>query len=64
MTKAIPQVSYLENQLTQREQEAGWRLLWDGKTTNGWRGARLKTFPSHGWKIENGTLQVPEVWWW
>ena len=26
VTKAIPQVSYLTNQLTQREKEAGWRL--------------------------------------
>ncbi len=58
VTKAIPQVSYLTNQLTQREKESGWRLLWDGKSTRGWRGAKLKGFPRHGWKIEDGLLKV------
>jgi hypothetical protein len=56
--KAIPQISYLTNQLTAREEQAGWRLLWDGKTTSGWRGAKLKAFPTIGWKIEDSLLQV------
>lgn len=56
--KAIPQVSYLTNQLTKREKESGWRLLWDGKTTNGWRGAKLKGFPRFGWSVEDGLLKV------
>ncbi len=56
--KAIQQVSYLDNQLTLREKQAGWCLLWDGKTTRGWRGAKLKAFPKLGWKIEDGLLQV------
>ncbi len=54
----IPQVSYLDNQLTEREQKDGWKLLWDGETTAGWRGARLETFPAKGWSIENGVLKV------
>lgn len=47
-----------KNQLTQNEKEDGWELLWDGETTEGWRGARLDEFPEKGWKIENGELIV------
>lgn len=54
----IPQISYLANQLTARESSEGWQLLWDGKTTQGWRGAKLERFPQNGWKIENGVLSV------
>jgi hypothetical protein len=57
-TNDIPQNSYLTNQLTEREKSAGWQLLWDGETTNGWRGAKLSHFPEKGWKIENGALTV------
>ena len=47
-----------KNQLTIDEAKNGWKLLWDGKTTNGWRGAKLKEFPKQGWKIEDGVLSV------
>ncbi|WP_437439748.1 3-keto-disaccharide hydrolase [Flavivirga aquimarina] len=47
-----------KNQLTIDEKKKGWKLLWDGKTTNGWRGAKLEEFPESGWKIENGELTV------
>lgn len=55
---SAPQVSYLKNELTPEEKADGWKLLWDGKTTNGWRGAKLDHFPKNGWKIEDGMLQV------
>lgn len=57
-TDEIPQISYLTNQLTEREIREGWQLLWDGKTTNGWRSARAESFPEKGWKIEEGILKV------
>lgn len=58
ISREIPQVSYLTNQLTEREKEERWELLWDGKTTNGWRGAKLDHFPEMGWEIEDGILTV------
>ncbi|MBD0777426.1 DUF1080 domain-containing protein [Maribacter sp. ANRC-HE7] len=47
-----------KNQLTIDEKKDGWKLLWDGKTTKGWRGAKLEEFPSQGWEIEDGVLSV------
>ena len=47
-----------KNNLTVNEKNAGWQMLWDGKTTNGWRGAKLNSFPDKGWAIENGELIV------
>ncbi|CAM3323882.1 DUF1080 domain-containing protein [Zobellia roscoffensis] len=59
--KKIVQNSYLKNKLTEREKSEGWQLLWDGKTTNGWRGAKLSRFPSEGWSIANGELIVADA---
>lgn len=47
-----------KNNLTQAEVKDGWNLLWDGKSTEGWRGAKLDSFPNKGWVIEDGNLIV------
>ena len=46
------------NTLTDAEKAAGWRLLWDGQTTNGWRTPKSERFPTKGWQMTNGTLTV------
>lgn len=38
------------NTLTAEERAAGWRLLFDGKTTEGWRGFRKTGMPA-GWEV-------------
>lgn len=45
------------NTLTAAEKAAGWTLLFDGKTTNGWRGFHADTFPAQGWVIEDGAIK-------
>ena len=54
----IPQYNYIQNSISNYEKNQGWKLLWDGKTTNGWRGAKLETFPEYGWEIKDGVLRV------
>jgi hypothetical protein len=55
------------NMLTDAERRAGWRLLFDGKTFDGWRGLGYDSVPTAHWKIENGTIrkladgQVPRL---
>jgi len=55
------QYNFIPNTLTDREKKDGWKLLWDGKTTAGWRGAKLPGFPEKGWTIKDGALIVAET---
>ncbi|HEX9610301.1 MAG TPA: DUF1080 domain-containing protein [Gemmatimonadales bacterium] len=43
------------NSLTPDERAAGWRLLFDGRTTAGWRGFRMDSMPG-GWQAVDGAL--------
>ncbi len=46
------------NVLTGEEKREGWKLLFDGVTTQGWRGAYMDTFPAKGWEVRDGMLIV------
>ena len=60
--KAFPKGIYVANLqpnlITAYEKQNGWKLLFDGKTTNGWVGAHKNTFPEKGWEIKDGILKV------
>ncbi len=44
------------NTLTAAEKKAGWRLLFDGRTLEGWRGFHKETVPA-GWTVEDGCIK-------
>ena len=46
------------NELSPQEKTDGWKLLWNGHDTTGWRSARTKEFPAHDWEIKDGELRV------
>jgi Domain of Unknown Function (DUF1080) len=46
------------NTLTAPEKADGWQLLWDGKTTHGWRSPKSDEFPAKSWLIQDGVLSV------
>lgn len=43
------------NTLTAAEKQAGWKLLFDGRTTDGWRGFKAPA-PDAGWHVAEGAL--------
>jgi len=51
-------VNRLDNRLTAEEEKNGWKLLFDGKTNNGWKSSKGDEFPAKGWVIENGEISV------
>ena len=38
------EINNVDNQLSENQINNGWRFLWDGKTTKGWRGAKCQNF--------------------
>jgi hypothetical protein len=46
------------NTLTEQEKKDGWKLLFDGKTNEGWRSATAEEFPKKGWTVKDGELVV------
>jgi len=43
--------------LTEAERSAGWQLLFDGRSLDGWRGFKKPEAPKKGWVVEDGLLK-------
>ena len=52
---ATPLTAQEHNRLTAAERAAGWQLLFDGNSLEGWRGYNSEFMPT-GWSVENGLL--------
>jgi len=48
------------NTLTPQEQAAGWKLLFDGRSTAGWHTYGKKHVTAGSWKIRDGCLVLPQ----
>jgi hypothetical protein len=46
------------NQLTEAERKAGWRLLFDGASTKGWRGFKKPEVAAERWQVKDGVLET------
>ena len=46
-----------DNTLTEAEIGDGWMLMFDGKTSNGWRGYSKESFPG-AWEVVDGTMHM------
>lgn len=57
----LRQFNCIPNTISEREAAEGWKLLWDGSTSEGWRSARGPEFPSKGWQMKNGLLTVEKA---
>jgi hypothetical protein len=53
----LAQQGWLANRLGAGERRDGWTLLWDGRTTGGWRPLRGDA-PVRGWSAADGVLAV------
>ena len=49
------------NTISATEKAAGWRLLWDGESSAGWRSVKSEEFPTAGWKMADGILSINET---
>jgi hypothetical protein len=56
---ASAQQSGAVNTLTPAEKKAGWTLLFDGRSLDGWRGYKKADATDSRWKVEDGALSLP-----
>ena len=52
-------IQQTDNRLTSAEVNAGWQLLFDGKTTNGWTNYKSTTIKA-GWTVKDGVLKCAD----
>ena len=55
LSQALSFAASAPNTLSEAERKGGWKLLFDGKTTTGWRGYKMEKMPA-GWSVIDGTL--------
>ncbi|WP_245820766.1 3-keto-disaccharide hydrolase [Saccharicrinis aurantiacus] len=53
-----PVINHMLNVMTDEEKANGWKFLWDGKSSEGWRGAKRDDFPAKGWTMKDGILTI------
>jgi hypothetical protein len=51
-------VNNVLNNLNAYQENSGWKLLFNGKDTTGWKGAYQPGFPEKGWQIKDGIITV------
>src|SRR5690606_37922333 len=56
--KNVYVVNYIPNQLTDYEKANGYKLLFDGQSTDQWKAAYAPGFPAKGWRVEDGKLII------
>ncbi|WP_282637004.1 3-keto-disaccharide hydrolase [Sphingobacterium thalpophilum] len=61
-SKGFPNDIYIvnlkPNEIVDAEKKKGMKLLFDGKTSNGWRSIHGDKFPDRGWEVKDGQLTV------
>jgi cytochrome c len=57
-TTAPAQIAAAPNTLTEAEKAAGWKLLFDGKTLNGWRNFKKDKVTGTDWKIDQDAIHL------
>jgi hypothetical protein len=56
-----PGTGRAQNALTPAEQQAGWRLLFDGRTADRWRGYQKADLAGLRWVVKDGCLALPQA---
>ncbi len=51
-------ITFIAGCCCQSGKSSKWEVLFDGKSTEHWRGYNRTNFPDKGWKVENGTLKT------
>jgi hypothetical protein len=54
-----PSACAAPNELSPEEKAAGWKLLFDGKSLNGWRSFKKTEPPTQGWVVADNSLKHP-----
>jgi hypothetical protein len=55
--RSAPDSAEPPNQLSAAERGAGWHLLFDGRSLDGWRGLGYPDIPSAHWTVQDGAIK-------